>query len=224
MNAYCNLLDGDGFNGIYGSGYLNRANDTIVIGADGAGGDFSGYFGNTTALVKNGAGRQRLSGSSTHSNATTVNAGALQLDGSFTASAVTVASGATLAGCGTFGRGVTLADGAKLEVGSAQLGTDDAVMDFDGGLTLSGDAAATFKVIGSDAVASFEASSVTGTGTLTVSLDSGALKSGDYLLAKSDAGIPFAYARGVNCGPLSLRSNGTELWMTKSAGLSIIVR
>ena len=224
VNAYCSLLDGDGFNGIYGIGYLNRAKDTIVIGADGSGGDFSGYFGNTTALVKNGAGRQRLSGSSTHSHATTVNAGALQLDGSFTASAVTVASGATLAGCGTFGRGVTLADGAKLEVGSAQLGTDDAVMDFDGGLTLSGDAAATFKVIGSDAVASFEASSVTGTGTLTVSLDSGALKSGDYLLAKSDAGIPFAYARGVNCGPLSLRSNGTELWMTKSAGLSIIVR
>ena len=224
VNAYCNLLDGDGFNGIYGIGYLNRANDTIVVGADGAGGDFSGYFGNTTALVKNGAGRQRLSGSSTHSHATTVNAGALQLDGSFTASAVTVASGATLAGCGTFGQGVTLADGAKLEVGSAQLGADDAVMNFDGGLALSGNAAATFKVLGNDAVASFEASSVTGTGTITVSLDSGALKTGDYLLAKSDAGIPFAYARGVNCGPLSLRSNGTELWMTKSSGLSIIVR
>ena len=96
--------------------------------------------------------------------------------------------------------------------------------DFDGGLTLSGDAAATFKVLGSDAVASFEASSVTGTGTLTVSLDSGALKSGDYLLAKSDAGIPFAFARGANCGPLALRNNGTELWMSSSAGLVIFIR
>jgi hypothetical protein len=137
---------------------------------------------------------------------------------------VTVASGATLAGCGTFGQGVTLADGAKLEVGSAQLGADDAVMNFDGGLALSGNAAATFKVLGNDAVASFEASSVTGTGTITVSLDSGALKSGDYLLAKSDAAIPFAYARGENCGILSLRNNSTELWMTKSSGLGIIVR
>jgi hypothetical protein len=97
-------------------------------------------------------------------------------------------------------------------------------MDFNGGLAFSGDAVATFKVLGSDAVASFEASSVTGTGTLTVCLDSGALKTGDYLLAKSDGAIPFAYARGENCGILSLRNNSTELWMTKSSGFSIIVR
>lgn len=226
-NGYCKLLDGTyGFNGVFGIGALFRADnsDTIVIGANGADGDFAGTLISTTKIIKESSGRQRLSGASSHTGATTVSAGVLQLDGSFTASAVTVASGATLAGCGTFGQGVTLQDGAKLEVGSAQLGADDAVMNFDGGLALSGNAAATFKVIGSDAVASFEASSVAGTGTLTVSLDSGALKSGDYLLAKSDAGIPFAYARGVNCGPLSLRSNGTELWMTKSAGLSIIVR
>ena len=159
-----------------------------------------------------------------HLGSTTVNAGILQNDGAFTVSVFTVKTDATLAGSGSFGALVTLENGAKLEVGSAQLGADDAVMNFDGGLALSGNAAATFKVLGNDAVASFEASSVTGTGTITVSLDSGALKTGDYLLAKSDAAIPFAYARGVNCGPLSLRNNSTELWMTKSAGLSIIVR
>ena len=234
VNAYCSLLDGDGFNGLHGIGHLYRASDTIMLGVDDSNGDFEGDFSLvdptprncvlTTTLIKAGLGRQRVGGNSEHTSPTYVNAGVLQLDGSFTASAVTVASGATLAGCGTFGQSVTLADGAKLEVGSAQLGADDAVMNFDGGLALAGDAAATFKVIGSDAVASFEASSVTGTGTLTVSLDSGALKTGDYLLAKSDAAIPFAYARGVNCGPLSLRNNSTELWMTKSAGLSIIVR
>ena len=226
-NGYCQLLDGTyGFNGVFGIGALFRADnsDTIVIGANGADGDFAGTLIRTTKIIKESSGRQRLSGASSHTGATTVSAGVLQLDGSFTASAVTVASGATLAGCGTFGQGVTLADGAKLEVGSAQLGTDDAVMDFDGGLTLSGDAAATFKVLGNAAVASLEASSVAGTGTLTVSLDSGELKSGDYLLAKSDAAIPFAYARGENCGILSLRNNSTELWMTKSSGLSIIVR
>ena len=234
VNAYCSLLDGDGFNGLHGIGHLYRASDTIMLGVDDSNGDFEGDFSLvdptprncvlTTTLIKAGLGRQRVGGNSAHTSPTYVNAGALQLDGSFTASAVTVASGATLAGCGTFGQGVTLADGAKLEVGSAQLGTDDAVMNFDGGLALSGDAAATFKVLGNDAVASLEASSVTGTGTITVSLDSGALKTGDYLLAKSDAAIPFAYARGVNCGPLSLRNNSTELWMTKSAGLSVIVR
>ena len=197
------------------------------MGSDGQDGDFDGEVQRTNGtlkFVKIGAGRQRFGGECTHNGATTVSAGTLQVDGAFTQSAVTVAEGATLAGCGTFGGAVTLADGAKLYVGSAQLGADDAVMNFDGGLALSGNVAATFKVLGNDAVASFEASSVTGSGTITVSLDSGALKSGDYLLAKSDAAIPFAYARGENCGILSLRNNSTELWMTKSAGLSIIVR
>ena len=214
-------------NGLFGEGEIRNSESggiDLVFGRNDTNGDFGGAFTGNTSLEKVGAGRQRFYGTVAHNRATTVSAGVLQLDGSFTASAVTVASGATLAGCGTFGQGVTLADGAKLEVGSAQLGADDAVMNFDGGLALSGNAAATFKVLGNDAVASFVASSVTGTGTITVSLDSGALKTGDYLLAKSDAAIPFAYARGVNCGPLSLRNNSTELWMTKSAGLSVIVR
>lgn len=224
-HAYSNLRDGIGLRGLFGTGVEMRgSNDSFNIGVGNANGDYAGELRENKSIVKVGDGRQRFSGKNVHLGSTTVNAGILQNDGAFTVSVFTVKTDATLAGSGSFGALVTLENGAKLEVGSAQLGADDAVMNFDGGLALAGDAAATFKVIGSDAVASFEASSVAGTGTLTVSLDSGALKSGDYLLAKSDAGIPFAYARGVNCGPLSLRSNGTELWMTKSAGLSIIVR
>ena len=177
----------------------------------------------TLSLAKVGAGRQRFGGECTHNGATTVSAGILQVDGSFTQSAVTVAEGATLAGVGSFGKAVTLADGAKLEVGSAKLEAEDSEMNLDAGITLQGNSAFTFKALDRSGVASVSASSFSGAGTVTVNVDA-ALQSGEYLLVKSDAAIPFTYAKGSNCGALEFRNEGTELWMTKNGGLSIIVR
>ena len=216
-------------NGLYGAGYMQLANGydvTFTLGCDGSDGDYDGRINRskgTFNIDKIGAGRQRFGGECTHNGATTVSAGTLQVDGAFTQSAVTVAEGATLAGCGTFGKAVTLAGGAKLEVGSAKLGAEDSEMNLDAGITLQGNSAFTFKALGRSGVASSSASSFSGAGTVTVNVDS-ALQSGEYFLVKSDAAIPFTYAKGSNCGVLSLRNDGTELWMTKNGGLSIIVR
>ena len=224
VNAYCNLLDGDGFNGLYGIGNLYRAKDTIIVGADGSDGDFEGFLNNTTALVKNGAGRQRIGGACVHSYATTVNAGVLQVDGSFASSAVTVASGATLGGVGSFDKAVTVADGGALEAGSAKIAyADDHTLDFGNTLVLSGNATLRVKVYAKDALATVNAAAVTGAGTVTVAMDSGDY-SGEFLLVKSDAALPCTFAKGANCGGLSLRNNGTELWVSHVPATVVLLR
>jgi hypothetical protein len=201
---------------------------TFTLGCDSSDGDYDGRINRskgTLSLKKIGAGRQRFGGECTH-NATTVSNGTLQVDGAFTQSAVTVAEGATLAGCGTFGKAVTLAGGAKLEVGSAKLGESDAEMTFENGITFQGDSAVTFKVLGKTSVATLVgAPSIADGKKLTISLDSKDLKGGEYCLFKSDSELNIAsYSRGANCGPLSLRNDGKELWMRKNTSLSITLR
>ena len=226
VNAYCNLLDGDGFNGVYGIGNLFRNNDTIIVGADGSNGDFEGGLSSGTALVKNGAGHQRIGGVSTHTKPTTVSAGVLQVDGSFTASEVTVASGATLAGVGTFGSSVTVADGGALEIGSGAIDYDvDCSMDISGALAFQGDATLTAKTCGETGMPFLNATGgVSGSGTITVVVDN-QLKSGKYLLVKSSSALPeLTFARGTGCGSLSRENGGKELWMTVKSGFALIVR
>jgi len=76
-----------------------------------------GEFATGTMLTKTGAGTQILSGANTYTGTTSVNEGALFIDGSLSdvAAALNVASGATLGGSGAIGRDVTIADGGKLE-------------------------------------------------------------------------------------------------------------
>ena len=227
VNAYCDLLDGDGFNGVYGIGNLYRGKDTIVVGADGSSGNFEGGFSSTTTLVKNGAGRQRIGGACAHTSPTSVNAGVLQVDGSFTASAVTVEEGATLAGVGTFGSTVTVADGGAIELGSDKIAYgDDHVMESVGALAFQGNATLTAKSYGRDELASLDAQGgITSSGDVTVCVIGSPLKSGKYLLVKSSTSLSgITFSRGAGCGPLSFESNGAELWMTANAGLMITVR
>jgi len=111
-------------NGLYGSGNLynpGSAAVTYTIGDGNANGDFSGaitQFG-VVSVTKIGTGTQILSGDSTYTGATTINAGKLQVDGSLSASsAVTVNSDGTLGGSGTVGA-VTVNDGGHLAPGSS---------------------------------------------------------------------------------------------------------
>ena len=73
---------------------------TTVSGTIQDGGVFGGTGG---SLVKVGTGTLALTGTNIYSGATTVNAGTLFVNGSIANSAVTVNSGATLAGIGTVG-------------------------------------------------------------------------------------------------------------------------
>ncbi|GAA5117290.1 autotransporter-associated beta strand repeat-containing protein [Luteolibacter yonseiensis] len=76
-----------------------------------------GSNGGTVALVKTGTGTQILSGSMSNTGTTTINAGALQLDGS-AAFPVTVATGGTLKGSGSTSGAVTVNAGGFLAPGS----------------------------------------------------------------------------------------------------------
>ena len=103
------------------SGQLNLGGNETVAGFSGSGGTlnlgshtlsanlaatntFAGSIIGTGGVSKSGLGRLSLSGSSSYSGATAVNAGELNLvGGSIASSAVTVASGASLTGYGSVG-------------------------------------------------------------------------------------------------------------------------
>jgi autotransporter-associated beta strand protein len=64
---------------------------------------FNGIISGTGSLVKTGSGTQLLGGNNTYTGSTTINGGTLEIDGSQSQSAVTVAAGAVLSGTGTVG-------------------------------------------------------------------------------------------------------------------------
>ncbi len=78
---------------------------------------FAGVVSGTGNLSQAGAGTLILTGTSTYTGTTSVAAGTLQVDGGLGNTAVTVQSGATLAGQGTIGGNVTIQDGAHLAPG-----------------------------------------------------------------------------------------------------------
>jgi autotransporter-associated beta strand protein/YVTN family beta-propeller protein len=77
----------------------------------------------TLSLVKRGAATLTLSGVSTYSGPTTIEAGTLQADGSLGGGAVTVRSGATLGGAGSISGPVAVPFGGTLAPGPGSVGT-----------------------------------------------------------------------------------------------------
>ncbi|WP_041782266.1 autotransporter domain-containing protein [Ancylobacter novellus] len=75
---------------------------------------FAGVISGSGALQQNGTGITILTGASTYSGATSVNAGTLNIAGSIGAGAVSVANGATLTGTGSIGGAVTVQNGGTL--------------------------------------------------------------------------------------------------------------
>lgn len=100
---------------------------TITVGSQDRNGSFAGAIINNVSLVKTGSGTQLLSGASSTSGATTVNAGTLLVNntsGSGTGSGtVTANSGGTLAGSGSIGGAVAIQSGAFLAPGDHAAGT-----------------------------------------------------------------------------------------------------
>lgn len=105
------------------AGY-NGGAKTIRIGGDGTSTVFSGVIANGGAegsigITKVGAGTLTLSGSNTYLGATVVEAGRLAVNGSLAATAVSVASGATLGGAGTIGGPVSILGGGIVAPGTS---------------------------------------------------------------------------------------------------------
>ncbi|MEP2776804.1 MAG: autotransporter-associated beta strand repeat-containing protein [Luteolibacter sp.] len=109
----------NGLSGTTGTVLNNVAGTkTLTVGNNDATASFAGVIGGGTGLValtKTGAGTQTLTGANSYLGATTVNAGALKVDGSTsTSSAVAVNNAAILRGIGTVGGAVTLNNTSSL--------------------------------------------------------------------------------------------------------------
>lgn len=93
-----------------GSVVLGNVPNRLTIGTNNQSTEFSGAFQADGGIIKVGTGTLTLSGTSTNTGNSRVEAGTLHVDGSFATSPLTVAGG-TLAGSGTVGQTHVLSDG-----------------------------------------------------------------------------------------------------------------
>jgi len=143
-------------------------------------------------LTKNGTGTLTLNGTGTYAGATTINAGTLVLNGSNTASAITINSGATLAGTGSAG-GTTVNSGGLISPGGSSIGTLATTT-----LTLNGDGGYTFTInnVTGSAGTNWDLLNVgSGTGLVTIN---------------SSSGTPFTIS--LNGSPTGWSDAGTYAW------------
>jgi T5SS/PEP-CTERM-associated repeat protein/autotransporter-associated beta strand protein len=111
----------NGFNqsigSLAGGGNVALGAANLTTGNDGTSTTFSGAIGGTGGLTKVGGGAFTLTGASTYSGPTNINAGILNVNGSL-ASTVFVNSGGTLMGTGTIG-GLNVGSGATYAPGNS---------------------------------------------------------------------------------------------------------
>jgi autotransporter-associated beta strand protein len=108
---------GSFLSGATGTG--NNAAVSYTIGGNHHDSVFDGVISNgnnTCAITKTGNGRLVLGGANTYTAATQVQSGVLVVNGSLANSAVSVSAGATLAGAGSLGGTLALAEDAKLGI------------------------------------------------------------------------------------------------------------
>jgi YVTN family beta-propeller protein/autotransporter-associated beta strand protein len=119
-------LDLNSFNQTIGSlagvGNVALGSAILTAGNDNTSTTFSGTVSGAGGLTKIGSGTLILSGTNSYSGATSVNAGALVVNGSIASSAVAVNNGAMLAGTGTVGA-TTTNSGGTFAPGSGVAGT-----------------------------------------------------------------------------------------------------
>ena len=207
-------------NGLNGKGTLRFANSyttTVTVGDNDADGDFTGAVeraGGTFNFTKIGAGTQRLAGHCTHNGSTTVSGGTLLVDGDFTASSVSVATNAVLAGAGGITNGVTVANGGALAPGST-----DGLGAMTVGGTLAFENGATLRArIEPDACGTVDAATVTNAGTVDVELSTQSTSSAGFgaCVLRSASAIPGTFRCATKGYRVELRNGDTELWALKN--------
>lgn len=165
-------------------------NTTFEIGALNTDSVFGGVIrdnGGTVAIKKVGTGILSLTGSNSHTGATTIAAGTLQVTGSITGSPIT-ASGGTLTGIGFISSPVTVAAGGFLVPGENGIGTlNTGTLNFTGGgLALEVDT--TF--LASDLIAVSGDLNLAGGGTLNITGQTGtALPLGEFMMFIDYSGV-----------------------------------
>ena len=165
-----------------GAGSFRLGSRTLTIGGNGLSTNVTGVIadggaggGTGAALVKTGTGVLTLSGINSYTGTTTVDAGALVVDGSIAASSgVTVNSGGFLAGTGTVGN-TTVNSGGTLASGN---GTAGSSMNVTGSLAFQ--SGAFYMVQLNPATSSF--TNVTGAATLGGSTVKAIYANGSYVV------------------------------------------
>lgn len=186
------------------SGRLNLTNTGAVVGSGGsraltlAGAGDGGLAGSLdssiTTLTKNGTGRWTLSGANAHTGTTTVNAGTLNVTGSFTgAGLVTVNSPAAFSSSGTLAGGLTVANGAILAIGNAEVAGSTGTLTVNGPLTLNNTSSLRYDLGTSSDLVQANGATITLDGVVTVNkgagFAAGTYKLIDYTGALTDNGL-----------------------------------
>lgn len=153
------MLNLNGFNqtigSLAGAGFVTLGAAVLAVGTDNTNTIFSGPISGTGGLVKQGTGTLTLTGVSSYTGATNINAGTLIVNGAL-ASSVFVNSGATLKGTGSIGN-LIVGNGASLSPGNS-IGT----LTIQGNLVMASAAAYIVEVSASNA----DRTNVTGTASL----------------------------------------------------------
>lgn len=129
------------------SGSLALTNTTAIVGSGGSraltltgagnGSLASSMDTGLASLTKNGTGMWTLTGTSSYTGTTTVNAGTLNVTGALGSTAVTVNSGGTFAYAGTLGGSLTAANNTTIIIGDALTAGSTGTLTVGGNLTLN---------------------------------------------------------------------------------------
>ena len=188
-------------NGLYGNGALRHGQSyatSFVVGDNDADGDFTGAIeraNGTVNFTKTGTGTQRLAGHCTHNGATTVAGGTLIVDGDFTASSVSVASGAAIGGNGGITNNLAFADGAKLSV------------------TIADDVAPCLTVGGV----------VSGSASVEIATSGKVHDNFASCILRSDTPLAASFSCATKGYWVELRNGGTELWAHKKKTATVVI-
>ena len=145
---YLGGLSGDSGSKLSGFNVKAKGSGTWMVGGANTNETFRGTIDNndqagshpgTTTIVKEGTGEWRLTGNNVYSGTTTVSGGKLIVNGTHSGTgAVTVRTGATLAGTGALAAAVTINTGATLQAGDTIV--NERGLTFNGTLKLNGTA------------------------------------------------------------------------------------
>jgi autotransporter-associated beta strand protein len=184
-----------------GEGTVTLGSNTLTTGVDNTSTQFSGVIVDGTSLgggslIKEGTGTFILSGDSTYTGTTTVNAGTLDIEGSIV-SATTVAAGATLTGTGTVGD-VTIANGGQFAPGS---GIPKSSMTITGNLALLSGAQYLAQLNPTDAsFVDVKGTATLGNATVNLTYGSGTYVEKRYTLITADGGVKETFGNVINTG------------------------
>jgi autotransporter-associated beta strand protein len=195
-------------------------NHTLVLDGTSSGNTITGAMANggsssVLSVTKQNTSSWTLSGASTYTGATTVNAGSLFVNGSTASgSAVTVNnSGTTLGGSGTISGSINVASGANLSPGASGVGST-AIL-HTGALTLASGSNFNVDINGITAGTGYDQLAVTGGASIA---GSNLLVSLGATFTQSDVGDKFAILSNITAGAISGQFQGLSEGATFNSG------